>query len=67
MRYKVLKEKACNTLLTEFFTHSKAQDVCHLQKQEEPIKKKRVKDEELKTLVPRLKQLAKMVLSSFAS
>ena len=66
MRYKVLKEKACNTLLTEFFTHSKAQDVCHLQKQEEPIEK-RVKDEELKTLVPRLKQLAKMVLSSFAS
>ena len=66
MRYKVLKEKACNTLLTEFFTHSKAQDVCHLQKQREPIEK-RVKDEELKTLVPRLKQLAKMVLSSFAS
>ena len=66
VRYKVLKEKACNTLLTEFFTHSKAQDVCHLQKQKEPIEK-RVKDEELKTLVPRLKQLAKMVLSSFAS
>ena len=66
MRYKVLKEKACNTLLTEFFTHSEAQDVCHLQKQKEPIEK-RVKDEELKTLVPRLKQLAKMVLSSFAS
>ena len=33
VRYKVLKEKAGDTLLTKFFTHPKTQDVCHLQEQ----------------------------------
>ena len=36
VRYKVLKEKAGDTLLTKFFTHPKTQDVCHLQQQKVP-------------------------------
>ena len=66
MGNQVFEEKACYTLFAELLAHPKAQDISHLfQKYDLNALHEMVKSR--RTLVPRLKQLARMVLSSFAS
>ena len=66
MGNQVFEEKACYTLFAELLAHPKAQDISHLfQKYDLNALHEMVKSR--RTLVPRLKQLARMVLSSLAS
>ena len=66
MGNQVFEEKACYTLFSELLAHPKAQDISHLyQKHTFFVVHEKVKSKI--TFVPRLKQLARMVLSSLAS
>ena len=66
MGNQVFEKKACYTLFAKLLAHPKAQDISDLfQKHAFNAVREMVKSG--KTLVPRLKQLARMVLSSFAS
>ena len=66
MGNQVFEEKACYTLFAELLAHPKAQDISDLF-QKHAFNAMRAMVISRRTLVPRLKQLARMVLSSFAS